>query len=181
MDDLLGLAKGEIKRLWRYIERRVSSVEESEDILQEVFLALIARWNLGEKIEDSLTWLFGAAHNKIVDVYRRRARTPISLDRAKPDPDLDGREILRIADSRVSTPEEEAEREELRKALISALEDLPPEQREVFLLTEIDGLSYKEIEVRSGVAVNTLLSRKRYAVLKLRKSIAKTMGFMQEE
>ena len=157
----------DVKKLAGFVRKRVGSPEEAEDILQEVFLALVARWNLGEMIEDALAWLFRTAWHKIVDGYRRKRRAPRSLSPAA-DLDLDGRDLWEIADARTLTPPEAMEREEVRRVILKALEALPPEQREVLVLHEVEGMPFREIASRTGAPLNTLLSRKRYALRKLR-------------
>lgn len=173
------LATDEVERLIRYIRRKVDSIEDSEDIMQETFLALYRRWNVGEPIEDALAWLFRTARNKIVDSYRREGRKPVPLGRAQ-SADPDASDLWELADARVSTPQEEAEREELRAALLEAIRKLPDDQRQAFLLNEVEGLRFKEIERRTGVPLNTLLSRKRYAVLKLRSALSEWCEIKKE-
>jgi RNA polymerase sigma factor (sigma-70 family) len=176
MKDFVELTKSEIRHLFRYIHGRVASFEDSEDIMQETFLAFYARWNLGEPIRDALAWLVRTAHHKIVDRCRRKSRTSAPPDRDRLPRDSDASDLWEIADADAFTPEEEAQRRELRDALMNAIEALPAEQREVFLMTEVEGLTFREIQARTGVPLNTLLSRKRYAVLKLRTKLSFVRG-----
>jgi len=170
MDGFLGIARAELERLRRYVERRVATVEESQDILQDVFLAAWQRHNLGEAIHDVAAWLFRAAGHKIVDTYRRRSRAAVGLGAP------DANDLWELADASVATPDEEIERSELRTALARAINELPAPQREVFLLHEVEGVPFREIEARTGVPLNTLLSRKRYAVLRLRETLRPATG-----
>jgi RNA polymerase sigma factor (sigma-70 family) len=180
MDGFLGLAKGEIERLRRTVRNRIASAEESEDILQDVFLALVAKWNLGEKIHDAMAWALRTAANKIVDRYRQRPRQPLSLD-GPADETLSAGDLWEMADADVAGPEEAAEREELRQILAEAVAALPEEQRRVFLASEVQGESFREMEARTGVPLGTLLSRKRYAVIKLRKKLSEKLVSFRED
>ena len=181
MKDFLESVESEIDRLLAHIRRRVDSPEEAEDIMQEAFLALYGRWSLRTPIRNATRWLLRVAGNKIVDWYRRSERRPVSLDAQARPADPDASVLWELADARVTTPQEEAERRELREALTEAIEALPDEQREAFLLTEAEGLTFREIEARTGAPLNTLLSRKRYAVLKLRKSLRDKFGVDEEK
>jgi RNA polymerase sigma factor (sigma-70 family) len=160
--------QSDVDRLAAYVRRRVASLDDADEIMQDAFLALYGRWNIGERIEDVLAWLFTVARRRIADWYRRRQGRPQLLPDAA---DADAGDLWELADARTETPGEEAERAELREAIMQAIAGLPDEQREVFLMTEVDGLAYREIAERTGVPLNTLLSRKRYAVLKLRRAL----------
>jgi RNA polymerase sigma factor (sigma-70 family) len=148
----------EQSRLRNYIRRRVADPRDVEDIVQEVFSELVEANRMLMPIEHITGWLFRVARNRIIDLFRKR----------KPEPLDDGELLLESLDI---GPEEELERSELLDVIASAIAELPPEQREVFVAHEIDGRSFKEIAASSGVGVNTLLSRKRYAVQHLRKRL----------
>lgn len=173
MDRDSGIPEEWTRRLSRYLRRKTGP--EAEDLLQEVFLAFYARWNLGEVFEDGLAWLFRTACRKVVDSYRRRGRDR-AAGMANGGTDLDGRDVWELADRQASTPEELMEREELRQAILDGLEALPDDQREVLVLHEVEGLDFREIQERTGAPLNTLLSRKRYALQKLRKHVEKFLG-----
>ena len=143
--------------------------------MQETFLAFYARWNIGQPIHNAVAWLVQTANHKIVDSYRRRSRASALPPAERPRGDLDASDLWDIADARALRPEDEVKRRELREALMKAIEMLPAEQRDVFLMTEVDGLSFREIQRRTGAPLNTLLSRKRYAVLKLRKELSRVL------
>ena len=168
-------------RILSFVRSRVSSEEDSWDILQDVFLAFYTRWNLGDVFEDTLAWLFRTARNRIIDLYRKRSgRREISLEQLQgTDDDPDG--FSHLIDTDGATPEEEHRRRELREMLIRAIADLPPEQREVFLLTELEGKKYAEISEATGVPLNTLLSRKRYAMRKIRERVPEVMHFFERQ
>jgi len=144
----------ERSRLLAFIRRRVRDPGEAEDVLQDVFTALVEANALLMPIEHVTGWLFRVARNRITDLFRRRRPEPLELEDLLPSPD--------------AGPDAEYERRLLFDALEEALAALPADQREVFVQHEIEGRSFKEIAAASGVNVNTLLSRKRYAVLRLR-------------
>ncbi|MCP3707320.1 sigma-70 family RNA polymerase sigma factor [Paraburkholderia sp. CNPSo 3274] len=154
-------------RLRNFIRRRVIDQDEAEDILQDVFEELVQAWRLPDPIEQVGAWLFRVARNRIVDRFRKRREVSLiepqedegeyRLDLALPSPD--------------AGPEAAYERAAMLDALRAALDELPVSQREVFIAHELDGRSFKELAAASGVGVNTLLARKRYAVLHLRERL----------
>jgi RNA polymerase sigma factor (sigma-70 family) len=179
----LGILDGldrEMDRVLSFIRARVNSEEDAWDILQDVFLAFYRRWNIGEVIEDALAWLFRTARNRIIDLYRSRGRHEVSLEElqsSRHDPD-GFRELI---DTGTATPEEEHYRRELREMLLKVISELPDEQRQVFLLTELEGMKYSEISEMTGVPLNTLLSRKRYAIMKIREKVPDVAGYPERQ
>ena len=169
MANWLRIAQGELDRLATFIRRRVG-IEDAEDILQEAYLALYGRWSIGQVIADPLGWLYRTVRNKIIDAYRRRGRSRVRNESSVTDADAAG--LLDLAEADAANPAEQAERAEFRTALIEAIRNLPARQREVFLATEVDGRTYRELSEKTGVNLNTLLARKQYAVLKLRKALS---------
>ncbi len=162
----------EQSRLRNFIRRRVPDPRDAEDILQEVFYELVEANRLLMPIEHITGWLFRVARNRITDLLRKKK--PETFSDAVVE-DEDG-EMLRIEDLLPSTdagPEAVYLRGVLLEELEFALMELPKEQREVFVANELEGRSFKELAVESGVSLNTLLSRKRYAVLYLRKRLEK--------
>lgn len=153
-------------RLAKFIRRRVPDPRDAEDILQEVFYELTTAYRLAHSIEDVTAWLYRVARNRITDLFRRRAREG-ELPQAR-DEDESIEDLLPSADA---GPEAQFARQVLVEELAEALEELPTEQREVFIAHEIEGVSFNELAGRSGVNVKTLLSRKHYAVLHLRKRL----------
>jgi RNA polymerase sigma factor (sigma-70 family) len=155
----------ERSRLLRFIRRRVPESQDAEDVLQDVFYRLVEANALLMPIEQVTAWLFRVARNRITDLFRKK--TPESF----PDLDEEARfeDLLPSADA---GPDAEYARGVLMEELDAAIEELPEEQREVFVAHEIEGRSFKEIAEETGVSVNTLLSRKRYAVLRLRERLA---------
>jgi len=157
-------------RLRNFIRRRVPDPSDAEDIVQEVFYELVEANRLLMPIEHVTGWLFRVARNRITDLFRKKKPEPFS-DAAVADEDGD---LLRIEDllpSPDAGPEALYFRNVLLDELELALDELPDEQREVFVAHELEGRSFKELSSASGVSVNTLLSRKRYAVLHLRERL----------
>jgi RNA polymerase sigma factor (sigma-70 family) len=157
------------KRLFGFIRQRVSNEADAEDILQDVWYQLTATVDT-EPIEQVSSWLFKVARNKIIDRYRKKK--PESLEDALTfegeDGEISFKEIL-LADN--NNPESEHLRNMFWKELQDALEELPEEQRDVFIWNEMEDVPFKEIAERTGVQINTLISRKRYAVLHLRERL----------
>jgi RNA polymerase sigma factor (sigma-70 family) len=158
-------------RLRNFIRRRVANEGDAEDILQDVFYELVQAYRMMKPIEQVGAWLFRVARNRIIDMFRR-AKPNQSL--ADPVRNEDGGSDITLEDllpSPDAGPEAAFARSVLVDELESAIEELPPEQRFVFVANEIEGRSFKELAEETGVSVNTLLSRKRYAVMHLRKRL----------
>lgn len=159
------IIKSMSNRLLGFIKKRVASAEDAEDILQEVFYQFAGNT---EPIKQATSWLYTVANNKITDSYRKK-KLPLADDiftAATSDEDsFDWKEILLPADT---NPETEYLRNIFWEELQLALEELPAEQREVFIEHELNGTAFKDIEAVTGVSVATLISRKRYAVIHLR-------------
>ena len=160
----------ERSRLRNFIRRRVPDPADAEDIVQEVFYELVEANRLLMPIEHVTGWLFRVARNRITDLFRKKKAETFS-DRAVEGEDG---ELLRIEDL-LPSPDAGPEALYVRNVLLGelefALDELPDEQREVFVAHELEGRSFKELSAESGVSVNTLLSRKRYAVLHLRERL----------
>jgi RNA polymerase sigma factor (sigma-70 family) len=162
--------KQEQSRLRKFIRRRVPDPRDADDILQEVFSELVEANRLLMPIEHVTGWLFRVARNRITDLFRKK--TPESLSDAVSASGED--EPLMLEDllpSPDAGPDALYARSVLLDEISEALDELPEEQREVFVGHEIEGRSFKEMSAESGVSVNTLLSRKRYAVLHLRERL----------
>ena len=162
-------------KLLGFIRSRVSTVEEAEDILQDVFYQFVAGFDTIESIDRITSWLYSVARNKIIDRYRRDAarpkRTDFELAAGKDDDaPLTLQDILPDFDN---TPESTLLREAIWDEITDALEELPKEQRMIFIQNEIEEKSFREISEETGLSINTLLSRKRYAILSLRKRLQK--------
>jgi RNA polymerase sigma factor (sigma-70 family) len=157
-------------RLRNYIRKHVVDLEAAEDILQEVFVELVEAYRLVKPIEQVSGWLFRVAKNRIIDRFRGRRLE--SLSQAKYGEDDDAAVSLEdLLPSPDAGPEAAYVRSVLLDEIDEALEEMPPEQRSVFMAHEWEGYSFKELSEETGVSVNTLLSRKRYAVLYLRRRL----------
>jgi len=164
------VVKQEQSRLRNFIRRRVPDPRDAEDILQDVFCKLVEANRLLMPIEHVTGWLFRVARNRITDLFRKKKPESFS-DAAVADEDD---ELLRFEDllpSPDAGPAALYARHVLLEELELAVDELPEEQREVFVAHELEGRSFKEIAAGSGVSVNTLLSRKRYAVRHLRERL----------
>ena len=155
-------------RLRRFICNRVLDTQDVEDILQDVFFELIEAYRLLKPAEQMTAWLFRVARNRITDLFRKRRS--VSLDHVAEDSDA-GTTIGDLLSSADAGPDAIFARNLLFDALEEALDELPANQREVFVAHEFEGRSFKELSEESGTSVNTLLSRKRYAVVYLRKRL----------
>src|SRR5258707_8100277 len=161
----------EQSRLRNFIRRRVSDSRDAEDILQDVFYKLVEANRLLMPIEHVTGWLFSVARNRITDLFRKKK--PESFSDAALEND-EGGELLQVEDllpSPDAGPDALYVRNVLLDELELAIDELPDEQREVFVAHELEGRSFKEMAAETGVSVNTLLSRKRYAVLHLRERL----------
>ena len=154
---ILQALEREQQRLRQFIRRRVPDPGDAEDILQEVFFEFVAAYRLMKPIEQAGAWLFRVARNRIIDRFRKQQPEPLELEDLLPSP--------------AAGPDAEYARSVLEKALEDALDELPADQRAVFLAHEFEGRSFRELSEETGVSVNTLLSRKHYAVLHLRKRL----------
>jgi RNA polymerase sigma factor (sigma-70 family) len=155
-------------RLRSFIRRHVSDTGEAEDILQEVFYELIEAYRLMKPVEHVTAWLFRVARNRMVDLFRKKKpdslNTPVSSEE-------NAGTLEDLLPSAEAGPEAAYARNLLLDAVEEALDDLPKAQRDVFIAHELMGQSFKEIAAETGVSVNTLLSRKHYAVLYLRERL----------
>ena len=164
--------KKEGPRLLDFIRRRIPDAADAEDILQDVFFQLIEASRLTKPIENVGAWLFTVARNRITDMFRKKK--PESLEKQLLHSREEEGEMLNLADilpAQNDSPENKMLRSAIMEEMQEALAELPAEQREVFMLHEIDGKSFKEISEITGASINTLLSRKRYAVLFLREQL----------
>jgi RNA polymerase sigma factor (sigma-70 family) len=161
----------EYGRMRNFVRKRVSDRRDAEDILQDVFYELVEAYRMMQPVEQVTAWLFRVARNRITDLFRSKQRealrspptalaedgTELQLDDLFPSPD--------------AGPEAAYIRAALLEELDAALDELPEEQREVFVAHEVMGYSFNEIAAKTGIGVNTLLSRKHYAVVQLRRRL----------
>jgi RNA polymerase sigma factor (sigma-70 family) len=147
----------EQSRLRNFIRSRVRDPRDAEDVLQDVFYELVEANRLLMPIDHLTGWLYRVARNRIVDLFRRKTPDVLEIEDLLPSPD--------------AGPDAVYARRVLIDELAAAVGELPKEQRDVFIAHELDGKSFKDIAAETGVNVNTLLSRKRYAVLRLRERL----------
>jgi RNA polymerase sigma factor (sigma-70 family) len=164
------VVKREQSRLGNFIRRRVPDPLDAEDILQEVFYELVEANRLLMPIEHVTGWLFRVARNRITDLFRKKKPESFS-DAAVADDDGELLQLEDLLPSPDAGPDALYARSVLLDELEFALDELPDEQRDVFVAHELEGRSFKEMAAETGVSVNTLLSRKRYAVLHLRERL----------
>jgi RNA polymerase sigma factor (sigma-70 family) len=157
-------------RLLAFIRGRIADAAEAEDVLQETLYELVLAYRMMQPVGQAGAWLARVARNRIVDRFRRKRpealQQPAALDEEEGARGLE--DLLPAADA---GPESAVIREILLVEIETALAELPPEQREVFVAQELNGVSFRELSERSGVSINTLLSRKRYAVQFLRERL----------
>jgi RNA polymerase sigma factor (sigma-70 family) len=163
--------KREQSRLRNFIRKRVLDESEAEDILQEVFYELVQTYRLMKPVEQAGAWLFRVARNRIIDKFRRRRPEAVRGDAHAGEEEGDPFPWEELLPSPDAGPEAAYAREVLMDEIDTALDELPEEQREVFVAHELEGRSFKDLAAETGLSVNTLLSRKHYAVLHLRRRL----------
>jgi RNA polymerase sigma factor (sigma-70 family) len=171
--------KNERKRLLGYIRHRINNRMEAEDILQDVFYQLTIGFNDIRRIEALTSWLYKVADNRITDLFRKKKTASINFKEEKIDGDDGPLTLEEILPSLGSTPEDEEIKEMIWEAIEDTLSELPEEQRDVFVANEFDGISFKEISEKTGIGINTLISRKRYAVLVLRENLIELYNLLK--
>jgi RNA polymerase sigma factor (sigma-70 family) len=170
--EIASVVRRERGRLLSFILRRVRDAAEAEDVLQEALYELVAAYRLMQPVEQVGAWLMRVARNRIIDRFRKR-RPQLLGDLAAEGEEADSA-LERLLPALEEGPDAALVRELLLQELERALAELPAEQREVFVAQELEGASFKELSARWGVGINTLLSRKRYAVLRLRERLRET-------
>jgi RNA polymerase sigma factor (sigma-70 family) len=157
-------------RLRAFIRTRVADLADAEDILQDVFCELVEAVRLMRPIEHASAWMFRVARNRITDLYRSRERT-VSMAAPVAGPEQRDRLFEDLLPSPDAGPDTAYARRVLLDELAAALDELPKEQREVFVAHELEGRSFKDLAAKTGLSVNTLLARKHYAVRRLRRRL----------
>lgn len=164
------VVKDESARLRNFIRRRVADEADAEDILQEVFYEFVQTYRLMKPIEQAGAWLFRVARNRIIDRFRKHRNDPLEHGPSGAE-DEERFSLDDLLPSRAAGPEAIYARTLMIDALQVAIDELPAEQRDVFIAHEIEGRSFKDMAAESGISINTLLARKRYAVQSLRKRL----------
>ena len=162
---------GYSRLLLDFIRRRVNRFEDAEDILQDVFYQFARASDMINPIENAAAWLYRAARNRIIDHYKKKKDEPLPFHYDDEEDEYVIDEIADILNGGAETPETAYLRSLILEEISAALNELPEEQRMAFVQTEIDGVSVKEIAEKTGAPVSTVLSRKRYAILFLRKRL----------
>jgi RNA polymerase sigma factor (sigma-70 family) len=158
----------ERRRLFRFIRKRVDDEGDAEDILQDVFSELLEAYRLMKPVEQAGAWLYRVARNRIIDRFRKKrpeAQVPLNAS------EEDALRLEELLPSPEAGPEAIYARSVLLDELDAALEELPEEQRDVFIAHEMDGRSFRQLAEETGLSINTLLSRKHYAILHLRRRL----------
>src|SRR6267143_751456 len=158
-------------RLRQFIRKHVPDHGDAEDIFQEVFYELVETYRLMKPVEQVGAWLFRVARNRIIDLFRKRKPETLASEFVRDTAEGEALTIEDLLPSPDAGPEAAYARSVLLEELDAALDELPEEQREVFVAHEFLGYSFKEIAEQTGVSMNTLLSRKHYAVLHLRERL----------
>ncbi len=161
----------ERSRLRNFIRKQVGDESDAEDILQEVFYELVQAYRLMRPIEQVGAWLFRVARNRITDLFRKRRADPLRGNTTAEAEDGEQLFLEDLLPSPDAGPETAYAREVLLQELDAALDELPEDQREVFVAHELEGWSFNELAAATGLSLNTLLSRKHYAVLHLRRRL----------
>ncbi len=172
-DSIKGVVEEHGNRLFSFIRNRVADLEDAQDILQDVYYEFTQTSRLPEPIEQASAWLFRVARNKIIDKYRKKKTD--RLDDLKVNGRSGEEENYFLADliaANDETPDSRFDNSMLMLAIEEALDELPKEQRDVFVQHELEDKSFREISEATGVSLNTLLSRKRYAIVHLRKRLS---------
>jgi RNA polymerase sigma factor (sigma-70 family) len=167
--EIAAVVRRERRQLLAFILKRVRDAAEAEDVLQEALYELVAAYRLMQPIEQAGAWLMRVARNRIIDRFRKRRPQLLA------DIEREGEEaasaLERLLPAVEDGPDVALVRELLLEELERAVGDLPAEQREVFIAQELEGASFKELSARWGIGISTLLSRKHYAVLRLRERL----------
>ncbi len=169
-DSIRNVVRENGKRLFDFIRNRVDGQEEAEDIYQDVMFELTNAYRVMQPIEKMAAWLYRVARNKITDKYRKKRPDRLN-DIAVYSDDEDHLYLEDLLKSTEESPDKDFDQALIQQALEEAMDELPQEQRDVFIKHELEGMSFNEIAEESGVTINTLLSRKRYAVLHLREKL----------
>lgn len=164
------LFNNEQHRLTGYVKKRIGSTEDAEDIVQDVFMSMTGAFDDISDLRKSISWLYATTKHKIVDFLRKK-KTYALEDQKMQYEDEEALSLADILPSLESLPDEQLMQDLIWDQIQLCLEDLPDEQRQVFEWHEFEGLSFKQISDTTGESINTLISRKRYAVMYLREQL----------
>jgi RNA polymerase sigma factor (sigma-70 family) len=158
--------KNEKSRLIQFIRSKILLEEDVEDIFQDVFYKVVVNANILESIDNLIGWIYTVTKNKIIDFYRTKKKPTVSINNNENNLILE-----ELIEDTVIDIEDDFLKSVLYDEIIEAINDLPDEQKKVFIENEIEGKTFKELSKETGVSINTLLARKRYAVLNLKKKL----------
>jgi RNA polymerase sigma factor (sigma-70 family) len=167
-------------RLRDWLRRHLADPSDVEDVLQDAFFELVLAYRLAKPIENVGAWLLRVVRNRSTDLFRKKRAAPLA-DHAVQGEDGEALWLEDLLPSLAAGPDADLAQAVLWEALDDALAELPAEQREVFLGHEVEGLTFREMSALTGVGVNTLLSRKRYAVLQLRRRLQAVHDELRDE
>ncbi|MEI6090118.1 MAG: sigma-70 family RNA polymerase sigma factor [bacterium] len=175
------LFKTDRKKFLGFIRQRVRSQEEAEDILQDVFTnVLAASSSIQKPIENIASWVFTAVRNRIIDSYRKKRAEAFSEMQTPGQAEEGGDMFENFLGDVTASPESNMMQQSIWDEINKGLDELPDEQKEVFVKNEFEGISFREMSEQTGVNINTLLARKRYAVLHLRRKLKDIYESLQD-
>lgn len=163
-------------RLMAFVRSKIGSVEESRDLVQEVFVQAMSSLNVLHEIDNLTGWLFTIARNKVIDWYRKRRLNTLPIHSAENSPV----ELEEMLGSELDDRMDEITRAMVAEAIVAAIDQLPEKQKKVFVQTVIEGRTFQELADESGESINTLLSRKRYAQQTLQQSLKEIKQIIDE-
>ncbi len=161
--------EAEQKGLFAFVRSKIQSLEEAEDLVQEVFFQALTHLNVLETVDNLTGWLYTVAKNKIIDWYRKKRLPLISLE----EPAENGLEFKELLAAEIPEELDEKAQPELIQAILDSIETLPEKQKYVFIQQVIEGRTFNELAAETGESVNTLIARKRYAIQFLKKQLTK--------
>jgi RNA polymerase sigma factor (sigma-70 family) len=167
--------KNEKSRLIRFIRSKILLEEDVEDIFQEVFYKVVVNANVLDSVDNLIGWIYTVTKNKIIDFYRKKRNPTVSINNHEEDFSLE-----ELIEDTVTDIEDDYIKSIIYDEIIEAINELPDDQKKVFVENEIEGKSFKELSKETGVPINTLLARKRYAVLKLKDKLQNIKELVEE-
>lgn len=167
--------KKEKNKLTNFIRSKIHLEEDVEDILQDVFYQVVVNANILESVDNLIGWIYTVAKNKIIDRYRKKKLSTVSLNNIENNFSFE-----EIIEDTLTDIEDDYIKSAVYEEMIEVINSLPAEQKEVFIANEIDGISFKELSEKTGISINTLLARKRYAVLTLKNKLQNIKKIIEE-
>ncbi|MDZ7401785.1 MAG: RNA polymerase sigma factor [candidate division KSB1 bacterium] len=169
--------EAEQRSLFAFIRSKIRSIEESEDLLQEVFFQALSSLNALEAVDNLTGWLYTVAKNKIIDWYRKKRLPTVSID----EPMANGFSFQDFLTEEIPDGLDEETRELVLQSIMEAIEELPEKQRYVFIQQVVEGKTFRELAEETGDSINTLIARKRYAVQFLKNRLARLKPGLQTQ